>query len=182
MLVKKLTFIFISFLTLVISIGSFGIFKLFLNQYKSELRSNIDTNNNLFTDVIYINPHQLFTDSKTITWEDNNHEIVYNGELYDIVSIVNENGKVKISAISDKKEADYKMAFAQKEDLNNQTSNSPLKLLKQFFCLKFVQMNQLDFDSNKVTLDLNQDMINSINFTLHKGYNSMEVPPPNNFI
>ena len=113
---------------------------------------------------------------------DNNHEIVYNGELYDIVSIVNENGKVKISAISDKKEADYKMAFAQKEDLNNQTSNSPLKLLKQFFCLKFVQMNQLDFDSNKVTLDLNQDMINSINFTLHKGYNSMEVPPPNNFI
>jgi hypothetical protein len=177
-LVKKIIFILISFLTLVISIGSFGIFKLFLNQYKSEVRSSINTNKNLFTDIIYINPHQLFTDSKTITWEDNNHEIVYNGELYDIVSIGNENGKVRINAISDKKETEYKMLYAQKEELNNQKSNSPIKILKQFFNLKFVQINHLDLKNIEKSNDSNHYLINSNSFALNSGYKTLDVPPP----
>ena len=180
--VKKLGFIFISLLTIVLSIGNFGIFSLFLNQYKSNVQANINNKTSVVTDVIYINPYQLYSDSKNITWEDNNKEIVYNGELYDIISIESENGKVKISAISDKKETEYKIAYAQKEDVNNQSSNSPLKLLKQFFCLKCISINKIDILKLESKINLFSEHTDSRCFILNNGYKSLEVPPPNSFI
>ncbi len=179
---KKLGFIFISVFTIVLSIGNFGIFSLFLNQYKSEVQANIINKTSVVTDVIYINPYQFYSDSKNITWEDNNKEIVYNGELYDIISIESENGKVKINAISDKKETEYKMAYAQKEDLNNQTSNSPIKLLKHFFALKCVCANKMDILNLESKINLVSEYTDSRCFILNNGYKSLEVPPPNSFI
>lgn len=143
------------------------------------MRESIDNKTSSVTDVIYINPCQLYTDSKNITWEDDNKEIVFNGELFDIVSIENENGKVKINAISDKKESEYKMSYAQNEDLKSSATNSPLKLLKQLINLKFTQTT-IHFNSFSETQQLLfKNNTSSISFLINSGYKTLVVPPPN---
>lgn len=177
---KKLSFIFITLVSLSITLGSYGIFKLFIKQYHSSVRKKIENKEFVITDTIYINPCQLYINSNTVQWVDKNKEIIYNGDLYDIVSIKNENGKVKLYVISDKQEMEYKYCFAHQEDTNN-NKNSPIKLLKQFFVLKFVSTTELQFlfkKNIKTTLELPTELSF---FDIHKGYQIPQFHPPINF-
>ena len=174
---KKLSAIILTTLIVVISVGNFGLFSLFLKQYKANLQAHIRNNTSQIVDVIHINPSELYANNKTITWEDGNKEIVYKGVLYDIVSIETIKGKVSIKAISDSKEQDYKTVYASMQEKNNTTSNSPLNLLKQFLSLNFIETKTI----NTHIIHYNEDVTNFDYYScpLHKGYLTMETPPPN---
>lgn len=162
---------------MLISIGNFGLFSLFLNQYKTNLQSQIQNNTSNVIDIIHINPSELYANNKNITWEDGNKEIIYKGILYDIVSIEVIKGKVSIKAISDNKEQDYKMAYANTQEKNNTSSNAPLNLLKQFLSLNFIETKSV---STLLIADVTITYsFNSFNCIIHEGYQTLETPPPN---
>jgi hypothetical protein len=179
MLMKKLPYIILTSLIVVIAIGNFGLFQLFLGQYRSSIQFEIKNNIHKTTDVIYINPSELYSDNSHIKWEDGNNEIVYDGNLYDIVSITSEKGKVRINAISDKKETDYKLLYAQEQDQTNQASNSPIKLLKQFLSLKFTEIEVSSLSVDSYYTDVTLSVSNADYLSFHDGYYLMETPPPN---
>ena len=174
---KKKSIILITALVVVISIGNFGLFSLFLNQYKTTLQAQIQNNTSSVIDIIHINPSELYANNTNISWEDDNKEIIYKGILYDIVSIEVIKGKVSIKAISDSKEQDYKMAYANTQEKNNTSSNSPLNLLKQFLSLNFIETKFV------TTVPINDNILNSVyhsyHYMIHKGYQTLETPPPN---
>lgn len=177
-ILKKISYIFITIITLLLSIGSYGLFSLFINQYHVSIKKDIDNYKSSITDTIYINPSELYANSKTVQWEDDNHEIIYFDKLYDIVSINNENGKVKILAISDKREMEYRICFAQQEDISK-TTNSPMKLLKQFLNLKFVCNNPIDFSNPNNPTVLNQNLAFQLTLlNTQKGFYTIEYTPP----
>ena len=175
---KKLSTILLTAVVVVISIGNFGLFSLFLNQYKINLQAQIHNNTSKVVDIIHINPSELYINNNTITWEDNNQEILYKGILYDIVSIEIIKGKVCIKAISDNKEQDYKMAYANMQEKNNHSSNSPLNLLKQFLSLNFIVTTPSDISITDNTIDLKINY-NQYSCSVVQGHCSLETPPPN---
>ena len=74
---KKKSIILITALVVVISIGNFGLFSLFLNQYKTTLQAQIQNNTSSVIDIIHINPSELYANNTNISWEDDNKEIIY---------------------------------------------------------------------------------------------------------
>ena len=176
--VKKNSIILITTLVVLISVGNFGLFSLILNQYKTNLQSQIQNNASSVIDIIHINPSELYTNNKNISWEDGNKEIVYKGALYDIVSIECVKGKVSIKAISDTKEQDYKMVYANTQEKNNTSSNSPLNLLKQFLSLNFIETAPsavfVSYDDSNLKTNYKH-----YSCSLVKGHCSLETPPPN---
>jgi Tfp pilus assembly protein PilV len=176
-IMKRNSIILITALVVLISVGNFGLFSLFLNQYKTNLQSQIQHNTSSVIDIIHINPSELYANNKNISWEDGNKEIIYKGTLYDIVSIECVKGKVSIKAVSDSKEQDYKMVYANTQEKNNTSSNSPLNLLKQFLSLNFIETKAV------TTVPINSSLLTSTyhpyNYIIHKGYQTLETPPPN---
>ena len=75
---KKKSIILITALVVVISIGNFGLFSLFLNQYKTTLQAQIQNNTSSVIDIIHINPSELYANNTNISWEDDNKEIISN--------------------------------------------------------------------------------------------------------
>ncbi len=175
---KKNSIILILALVVLISVGNFGLFSLFLNQYKTNLQSQIQNNSSSVIDIIRINPSELYANNKNISWEDDNKEIIYKGILYDVLSIECVKGKVSIKAISDSKEQDYKMAYANTQEKNNTSSNSPLNLLKQFLSLNFTETK---LSTSFLTADVTTTTFSfkSYNYLIHKGYKTLDTPPPN---
>lgn len=174
---KKIYFIFITLVTLSLSIGSYGIFLLFLNQYHVSIKKDIEQNKVNVTDTIYINPSELYNDSKLLQWEDDNNEVYYKGNLFDIVKINHQNTKIQILVISDKKEMDFKMSFAQQQEINK-NSNSPLKLLKQFLNLKFVTVSEFECIENKSHFSDDDNCFQSPANNPLKGYYRLDYTPP----
>jgi hypothetical protein len=175
--VKKITVILVFALVSVFSAGSFFIYKSFLSSYKSDMRTYIKTHKkNLTTSVISILPSELYVNTKTITWEDNNKEIIYEGNLYDVISISSENQKMLITITSDQAEEDIQKQFAAAYDFNTQSSGNPLKLLKQFLGLKFLSDTFFDFNPF-------DSLFSSQNYSIYAAhfkavFLSIETPPP----
>jgi hypothetical protein len=140
---KKTALILSVMLIVVFSTGSFFVYKCFLQSYKKEFKSYISLNKKTTaTTIIKINPSQLFTNSNTITWEDENKEVIYNGILYDIVYIENKKGKVYLTVVSDFQETELKKQFASIYSVNsNSSTKNPFDLLKQFLALKTIFQN-----------------------------------------
>src|SRR5688572_12023512 len=99
---KKTITIFLFTLISIFSCGSYLIYKSYLHSYKSDFKAYINSNKkDIKLSTILINPSELYVNSKTIIWEDENKEVIHKGVLYDIVSIKNQNGKVVLFALSD---------------------------------------------------------------------------------
>lgn len=175
---KKVVIIFTSILISVFSVGSFLIYTCYLHSYHRAYQSfAIQQSSNTNITKIFINPSQLYSDSETITWEDGNNEINMDGILYDIISISSEKGKVVLTVLSDYQETEMKKEFASTYDVNSSKSSStPIKLLKQFLSLKFLNGN--DFSLNEFISVGFQSLYNKYKFNLTNVFLSLETPPP----
>lgn len=167
-------------LIIVFSICNFGIFSLFLDQYKSKVQTNINNETTVITDVIYMCPYQLFSDSKNISWEDDNQEIRINGVLYDIASITTKDGVSELSLVIDEEETEIKKQFALIYDDDNdefsKNSNNPIKLLKQFLALKFIYINNQSLEclyKNRIKSSIIETTFEICSVVLNN-----ETPPP----
>ena len=143
---KNLAVIFSFILIVVFSVGSFFIHQVYLNKYKQEFRSYLFSNKKetAFTNIT-IHKNQLYKNSSSIMWEDDNQEIVYQGVLYDIISIKQFGVYVRLSVVSDKQEMELKNQFAAlfNSSSNNNKTKAPLELLKNFFAFKYIVNNSL---------------------------------------
>ncbi len=176
---KKIIIIYTSLLITIFGLGSFLIYSYYLSSYKNAYQSYVKNNeSNISTTKILINPCQLYTNSKTILWEDENKEIIKDGILYDIISIISDKGKVVLTVISDYQEQIIKKEFASVYNIHSTKSdNNPLKLLKQFLSLKFlINSNSLfDFES----IQCNSTIYTNYLFSIKSIFLSKNTPPPN---
>jgi hypothetical protein len=124
-------------IVVILAAGNFLIYKTFISSYKKEFRSWIFSSHNASMSQLAINPSALFVNSQDLLWEDENKEIIYNGELYDVVGRHNEHGKVILTLVNDKNELDLNKEFASGFD-DSKNSSGLLKILKQFLGLKFL--------------------------------------------
>ena len=163
------------------STSSFFIFSGYLTSYKKAFHSFIKKEQgHLSTTQISINPSQLFVNSSTITWEDDNKEIKIKGKMYDIVSVNSRRGKVILTVLSDTQEDILKKEFASTYDLqSNNTSSNPIKLLKQFLALKFIQ-NNCHASNGLLSSSLSPSLIEKT-FELCSVVLKNETPPPSLF-
>lgn len=126
------------------SAGAFLIHLYYLNSYKKEFKLFLKQNKVQNAQaIIYINPHELYTNSDKIIWEDENKEVIYKGVLYDILEIKNAGLRVALIAVSDAKEMILKKQFSELYNVNeHQSTKNPFHLLKHFLGLKTI-MNSI---------------------------------------
>lgn len=150
LILKKVIVIIVICIVAILSIGSLLFSKLYLNSYKKDFKTYLKNNkNNIEAQSLQIEQWQLFKNSKNLQWEDNYKEIVFNGNLYDVVSIEVINSKIILKLVSDKQEQSLKNKFADINNLNdNKMDSHPLKLLKQFLSLKTLVNDSINFNSN----------------------------------
>jgi hypothetical protein len=175
---KKLTIIITLFLITVLTTGSYVVSKLYLNSYKKDFKAFVFKNKQVITlTKIEISKNQLYKNSKNLVWEDENKEVVFNGNLYDIVDIQLVNKKVILTVVSDKQEMNLKKQFASiytENDFKN--TNQSSKLLKQILSLKCVCNNDVfEFINGTYVISFFQ----SNRFVIQTGVQCVETPPPN---
>ncbi len=159
------------------SAGSFFIYKAGLSIHRSEIKSYIKANQNkLDLTIIDINPSELYANSKTLKWEDENKEVIYNGELFDVVSISSEKGHVILKLLSDEQEKQIKDEYASVFSSSSNSSNHPLKLLKQFLALKFLSNTSVSIDLSPALISVN--ILDPLTCNLSSAFIGCEVPPP----
>lgn len=155
--------------------------KCYLSSYKKEFKSFISQNKKTTaTTIIQINPSELYTNSNSVIWEDENKEVIYKGVLYDVIHMENKNGKVLLTAVSDFQETKLKKQFASTYDVNSEPSTkNPFELLKQFLTLKTI------ISSLNTTIQLfpvsNFSLQKTVSFYLCTIVLNQETPPPNFF-
>ncbi len=174
---KKAIIIFSFILISIFSIGSFLIYFTYIYLYQNAYHTYIKQNKEVLnTTKVFLNPSELFANSSTITWEDNNNEIIMNGVLYDVISVSSEKGRVTLTVLSDYQEAVMKKEFASTYDASSSKSTStPIKLLKQFLSFKFVT-DSYSLSNEQITVGLR--FCNRYTFILRDVYISLETPPP----
>lgn len=151
----------------------------YLKSYKKEFKLFVFENkrHSKYT-IITINPSELYTNSKKITWEDENKEVIYKGVLYDIVCIQTIGVKVELTVVSDEQEMELKKQFASLFDVNaNKTTKDPFSLLKSFFALKYITTSS-SVNINNFEFIVNLPHIHCV-FKISKGFSSQTNPPPN---
>lgn len=153
--------------------------KCYLKSYKKEFKSFVfETKKKSNYTTIKINPGELFINSSTLIWEDENKEVVYKGVLYDIVCIKNIGVKVELTVVSDEQEMELKKQFASLFDIDtNKTTKGPFNLLKCFFALKYIATS-FSANINSSEFIINKTHIYCV-FKISKGFNSQTNPPPN---
>ncbi len=178
---KKAIVIFCFLLISVFSTGSFFVYTFYLKSYKKEFKAFLK--NNQFpktTTLIQINPSELYTNSTRIVWEDCNQEVLYKGELYDVISIHNNGLSISLSLVSDSQEMLLKQQFAVLFDADSSHSTKvPFQILKSLMALKYI------VDSYKVNLKPQELSLSLVSFSLilktNKGYFTKHSPPPDVF-
>jgi hypothetical protein len=172
---KKITIIFSLIIITVLSTGSYFIHDCFLKSYKADFKSYVLTNKkNLQSSEIIINSTELYINTKAITWEDDNEELIYKGVLYDVISIINNDEKTVLTVFADVEEEEIKNKFAANYD---EDSDKLLKLLKQFLALQYISPTTELFNlvSASTILVNHKDYC----FYISSGFLSQETPPPN---
>lgn len=152
--------------------------KLYLKSYKKDFKAFVFNNKKTISFTkIEIKKNQLYKNSKNLVWEDENKEIVYFGNLYDIVSVEVNNENVVLTVVSDKEEMELKKQFASiynENDLKNSSQSS--KILKQLLGLKCVCNNEnFEFKNGNNVISFGALKL----FEIQKGYLFIETPPPN---
>jgi len=152
--------------------------KLYLKSYKKDFKAYVFKNKKIISHTkIEIKKNELYKNSRNLVWEDENKEIVYYGNLYDIVEIETIEDKVFLTVVSDKEEMELKKQFASIYNENDlKKSSQPAKLLKQLLSLKCVCNNDnFEFKNDTYVIPFCQIKI----FVTQKGYLFVETPPPN---
>lgn len=151
----------------------------FLSSYKKEFRAYLSLNkNNLQSSEIIIKSSELYKNSQTIIWQDDNKEMVYKGILYDVISIRNNNENSIVTVFSDTQEVEINNQFAANyNDISCKNANKSMKLLKQFLALQYISpTNELFNTCSKSTILVNHK---DHRFHISSGFLSQETPPPN---
>lgn len=162
----------------VLTSGSYFLHRAYLKNYKKEFKSYISKHKKETTfTVININSNELYVNSTSINWEDDNKEVVYKGILYDIVSVQKVGTIITLTVVSDQQEMELKKQFASIYDVNSKTTTKhPLELLKNFFALKYV-INDSDIQFNNTTSSC-PSLISNLLFQITTMFLSQEAPPP----
>ena len=175
-ILKKAGVIAIGLFLAVFITGHFFIFKIaqlsHQDQFRSFILKNLDQ-----TEKIEISPFELFSNSNNIKWNDNNKEIVFNGLVYDIVSIKNTGKTVSLFVVND---TDEKTLLDNYNELAGSIFNnsSPVRhdLIKDFLSLKFFQDGPLEITTlNVFQFNVYAEYVSDI-ITV---FLSQETPPPN---
>lgn len=151
----------------------------FLSSYKKEFRAYLSLNKkNLKSSEITIKSSELYKNSQTIIWEDDNKEIIYKGVLYDVISIRNNKENIIVTVFSDTQEVEIKNQFAANyNDISSKTANKPMKLLKQFLALQYISPTTELVNTPSISnISIKH---NDYHFYISSGFLSQETPPPN---
>lgn len=120
--------------------GSYFLHKAYLSSYKKEFKAHLLKQTKPPGCLhLSIYPYELYANTATISWEDDNTELIYKGKLYDVLSVKNCGAQVSIILIPDENEEVLKREFA--EIYNDQACHAkkdPFSLLKNLFALKFI--------------------------------------------
>lgn len=130
---------------------------------------------------IEITASDLYDNTATVSWEDDNREIVYQGKLYDIIALKPHGNKVTITVASDDQEMALKKEFASMYDVNSHSSTKgPFELLKNFLMLKYlVNTSEINFNN---TTPLCISKTTSPVFSITPVVINPDTPPPDFFI
>jgi len=162
----------------VFSTGSYFLHLVYLGNYKKEFKEYILKNKKetAFT-TIHINLNELYANSASLTWEDENKEIIYKGTLYDILSIEKVGFVVTLKVVSDKQEMELNKQFASVYDINSSTTTKhPFELLKKFFALKYI-IHNTSFEFNSSLIPCISPNTN-LSFKIATVLIPQETPPP----
>ncbi len=175
---KKAVVIFLFSIISVFSVGSFFLHMGYLSNYKQEFKEHLRQHQkDISLKVVHISPSQLYVNTPSVTWLDDNQEIVYKGILYDIVCIKNNGVNVDITLVSDQQQMDLQKEFADNYDADlHHGTKGPFQLLKKFFALKYIGgSSEIAFVApaqNTSSLDMPQTLF------IPKMILSRETPPP----
>ncbi|MBK9284325.1 MAG: hypothetical protein IPM51_08370 [Sphingobacteriaceae bacterium] len=151
---KKIFAIFSLVCVLFFSSGTFFVYQAYIKSYKQEFRAWAVQENNRAIIELTIPIAELFKNTALIQWVDNNHEVVLNGKLHDVLTYTVKSKNVVLKLIADEKEEFLKRNFAaiyNKYD-SSDSSSGLLKLLKQFLSLKFTSNDNIYSMLNVVDL------------------------------
>lgn len=178
---KKTTVIFSFILITVFSVGNFLLHLVYLENYKEDFKEYIIKHKKeVVLTNIEIKANEMYVNSASISWEDDNHEIVYHDNLYDIIAIEYHANKVIVTVASDEQEMSLKKEFASLYDINSHNkTKSPFELLKNFFSLKFLA-NCMPFQFNNVEDICSANVISQV-FQISTMVIHLETPPPDLF-
>ncbi len=178
---KKATIIFSFILITVFSAGSYFLHQLYLKSYKKEFKAYISKHKKQSAfSTITIHPSELYVNSKTITWEDENKEVVFKGILYDVVKVNGKGLTVELIVVSDHQEMELKKEFASLFDISsNEKTKSPFELLKNFMALKYLATNS-DFSFSNCVFSLD-NLASFKNTQINSPVINLDTPPPQFF-
>jgi len=176
---KKTTIIFSFILIAVFSAGNYLLHLMYLENYKKDFREYIIKHKKeVVLTSIEINVNELYVNSASLYWEDDNQEVIYKGKLYDIILLQAHGEKITMTVVSDDEEADIKEAFADEftETGTSRASKGPLRLLKDFFALKYTMSSDILLLAKPATPDRSFCSFFASHWTSHSI--SKETPPP----
>lgn len=176
---KVIVFILLS-LAVVLTTGGYFFHKAHLFAYKKEFKSYIKAHkNNIPTTQLIIKSSQLFVNTTEITWIDDNKEVYSQGKLYDIVTITRQKDEIILTVLSDSNEQKLKETFAglYNNDTLEKNNHKPMKLLKQFLALKYIEPLKIEF--NDLEISPIEKIYLDFSFDLKNIFLPQETPPPN---
>jgi len=147
-----------------------------LKSHKKEFKAYIRTHF-AKTEQLEISPSELYTNSRQITWLDENKEVLLNGVMYDIVSIRNAGTKVVLYAVNDKAEKELMNRYQKQfNDIyeNGNSGKQKNNLLKDFLSLKYFQKS---FSLINL-ISSNHNYPANFTFEIPAVYLGVQTPPP----
>jgi len=145
---KKGAFIIIGFIIIGFITGHFFIYKLALYSHKTDFRNYLKKHSEK-AETIEIPSVQLYMNTKQIEWCDNNNEIRYNNDLYDVLSVKQENGKAILKVVSDKAEEQMAENYDELSNIifaKNKCKSTGHHLSNSFLSLKCIITNPVSID------------------------------------
>jgi len=162
-------------LILVFITGHFFLFKIAQHSHKSEFKHYLKSNA-VTIQKIELSPSELFVDSKTITWKDDNTEIEMNGEMYDVMEIKNSGTKVILSIVPDKVEKTlFEKYRAQAASIYNNRNSKENNGIKDLLTLKVTVKEPVRNPSSAAGSDV---LFKENSFRTCFGFTTVQTPPP----
>jgi hypothetical protein len=178
---KKLTIIVSFILISLFSVGSYFLHQIYLKGYKKEFKTYISQHKEQSDfSTVTINPSQVYNNSAQIIWEDEYTEVIYEGILYDVVSVNGKGLTVELTLVSDYQEMELKRRFTSFYDISSsENTKKPFDLLKNIFALKYI-VHSICFDLNNITFTGNT-FVKTPDFLIINRVISIHTPPPDFF-
>lgn len=172
---KKASFIIISILITLFLTGNYFIYKQVTKSHKKEFKAFIRSHY-AHKEKISINPSELYSNNKHITWLDHNKEILLNDVMYDILEIQNSGTEVILTVVKDTEEKElmerYKNQFNEIYSANSKNKSG--SSAKDFFGMKYLifQNKGLNLISSTITYPVKITSFSS------EVYFPVNCPPP----